>query len=46
MALDGLKSFLCLKKLQIHVQVCEVVLLLAGILQYNGGKLDEVEDFK
>ena len=30
----------------IHVNVCETVKLLAGLLQCNGGKLEEAEDFK
>ena len=29
-----------------HVNVCDTVQLLAGILQCNGGKLEEAEDFK
>ena len=29
--------------LQLHVNVCEV---LAGVLQCNGGKLEEAEDFE
>ena len=32
--------------LQIHVNLCDTVQLLAGILQCNGGKLEEAEDFK
>ena len=32
--------------LQIHVNVCDTVKLLAGILQCNGGKLEEAGDFK
>ena len=31
--------------LQIHVNVCDRVQLLAGIIQCNGGKLEEAEDF-
>ena len=46
MALDGVKSFLRLKEVTNTCTRMEVVLLLAGILQCNGGKLDEVEDFK
>ena len=40
------KSFLRLKTLQYHVNVCDTVQLLAGILQCNDGKLEEAEDFK
>ena len=32
--------------LQIHVNVCDVVSVLAGVLQCNGGKLEEAEDFE
>ena len=32
--------------LQIHVNVCDTVQLLAEIIQCNGGKLEEAEDFK
>ena len=32
--------------LQIHVNECYVVLVLAGVFQSNGGKLGEAEDFK
>ena len=46
MALNGVTSFLRLKELQIHVNVCDTVQLLAGILQCNAGKLEETEDFK
>ena len=28
---------------QIHVNICKTVQLLAGFLQYNGGKVEEVE---
>ena len=31
---------------QIHVNVLDIVQLLAGILQCKGGKLEEAEDFK
>ena len=41
MALDGVTSFL-----QIQESLCDSVQLLAGILQCNGGKLEEAEDFK
>ena len=46
MVSDGVTSFYARKMLQIHVNVCDTVQLLAGILQYNGGKLEEAEDFK
>ena len=46
MALDGVTSFLHLKDITIHVSVCDVVLVLAGVLQCNGGKLEEAEDFE
>ena len=39
-ALDGVTS------LQLYVNVCDIVQPLAGIRQYNGGKLEEAEDFK
>ena len=29
-----------------HVNECDVVLVLAGVLQCNGGQLEEAEDFK
>ena len=29
-----------------HVNICDTVKLLVGILQCNGGKLEEAEDFK
>ena len=45
-ALDGVTSFYALKTLQLHVNLCDVVLVLVGVLQCNGGKLKEVEDFK
>ena len=32
--------------LQLHVNVCDVVEVLAGVLQCNGGKLEEAEDFE
>ena len=32
--------------LQIHVNVCDIVQVLAGVLQCNGGKMEEAEDFK
>ena len=47
-ALDGVTSFICLKDvhLQTHLNVCDTFQLLAGIIQCNGGKLEEAEDFK
>ena len=44
-ALDSVTSFFW-KTLQIHVNLFDTVRLLAGILQCNGGKLKEAEDFK
>ena len=32
--------------LQIHVDVCDTVQLLAGFRQCSGGKFEEAEDFK
>ena len=32
--------------LQIHVSECDLVYVLAGVLQCNGGKLEEAKDFK
>ena len=46
MTLDGVTSFLRLKDVTKHVNVCDVVLVLAGVLQCNGGKSEETEDFK
>ena len=46
MALDGETSFLRLKDVKTHVNVCETVRRLAGFLQCSGGKLEEAEDFK
>ena len=47
MALDGLTSFLHLKNvLQKHVNECDVAKVLAEVLQCNGGKLEEAEDFE
>ena len=45
-ALDGVTSFYACKTLQIQLNVCVTVQLLAGILQCNGGKFEEAEDFK
>ena len=46
MALDRVTSFYAWNTLQIQVNVCDTVQLLAGILQCNGGKLEEAEAFK
>ena len=46
MVVDGDTSFLRLKTLHIHVNVYDTVQVLAVLLQYNGGKLEEAEDFK
>ena len=46
MALDDVTSFYAWKTLQIHVNVCDVVYVLVGVLQCNGGKLEEAEYFK
>ena len=32
--------------LQLHVNVCNVIKVLAGVFQCNGGKLEEAEDFE
>ena len=41
MTLDAVR-----KKLQIQVNMCNTVQLLAGILQCRGGKFEEAEAFK
>ena len=47
MALDGVMPFLHLKDVtNTNVSVCNTVQLFAGILQFNGGKLEEAEYFK
>ena len=47
MALDGVTYFFNARRtLQIHVNICDTVQLLAVILQCNGGKLEEAEDLK
>ena len=46
MAFDGVTSFLRLKELQLHVNVCDVVKVLAEVLQCNGVKSEEAEDFE
>ena len=45
-ALDGVTSFKRLKNVKIHVNKCNIVKVLAGALQCNGGKLEEAEYFK
>ena len=34
------------KTLQIHVNICDIVQLLVGFPQCNGGELEEDKDFK
>ena len=47
MVLDGVRChFYTRKALHIHVNVCDTVQLLVGILQCNGRKLEEAEAFK
>ena len=46
MTLDGVTSFYACKTLQLHVNVCNVALVLARVLQYNGGKLEGAEGFE
>ena len=47
MVLDGgVTSFLRLKDVTNTCPVCNVVYLLEVIIQCNGGKLEESEDFK
>ena len=46
MALDGVTLFLYLKDVTNSSKRMRPVQLLAGILQSNGGKLEEAEDFK
>ena len=46
MALDGVTSFLRLKDVTITCKRMHTVQLLAEIIQCNGGKLEEAEDFK
>ena len=45
--LDGVTSFLRLMDVTHSCKyICDTVHLFAGFLQYNGGKLEEAEDFK
>ena len=46
MTLDGVTLLYAWKTLQIRVNVCDTVKLLAGIIQCNGGKFREAQDFK
>ena len=46
MALDSVMSFLLLTDVTNTCKRMDTVQLLSGILQCNGGKLDEAEDFK
>ena len=43
MALDGVTSFYAWKTLQLRVSIYDVVQVLAGVLQCNGGKMEEAE---
>ena len=45
-ALNSITSFLRLKDVQLLVNMCNTVQLLAGFLQCNGVKLEEAEEFK
>ena len=44
MALDSVTPVLRLKDVKYTSQLCDTAQLLAGILQCNGGKLEEAED--
>ena len=46
MALDGVMSFLRLKEVTKTRQRMRRSLSIGGVLQCNGGKLEEAEDFK
>ena len=46
MALDGVTSFLRLKDVTITCKDMRRSLRIGGILQCNGGKLEEAEDFE
>ena len=46
MALDGVTSFLLLKDVTITCKRLRRSLSMAGVLQCNGGKLEEAEDFE
>ena len=45
MVLEDVTPFYASKMLQIHVNECDIE-VLAGVLQCNGEKLKEAEDFK
>ena len=44
MVLDGVTSFYASKTLHIHVNICNTFQLLAGFLQLNGRKLEELKN--
>ena len=46
MASDGVTLFYACKTLQIHVNECDIVYVMIGVLQCNSGKLEEPENFK
>ena len=46
MALDGVTSFLRLKDVTITCKGMQRSLRIGGVLQCNGGKLEEAEDFE
>ena len=46
MAFDGVTSFLRLKDVKNTCKRMRRCLVLAGVLQCKGGKLEEAEDFK
>ena len=46
MALDGVTSFLRLKDVTITCNCMRRSLSIGGVLQCNGGKLEEAEDFE
>ena len=43
-ALDSVILFYASKTLHIHVNICDTVQLLAGFLQLNGRKLEELKN--
>ena len=46
MALDGVTSYLRLKDVTITCKRMRHSHTIGGIVQYNGGKVEEAEDFK
>ena len=46
MVLDSVTSFLLLIDFTNACNICDIVSVLAGVLQSNGRKLEEAEDFK